>query len=108
MVKNKHGGNRHKKMASKNAKPQTFNRKVRFAKSEQEIYAKVEKTIIEGAIFYDYSNLESQIQQNEKERELIISQLKDAKKGGAKTQPAPVEDKRYLVCETIDLVDVNE
>ena len=72
------------------------------------IYAVVEKTIIEGAIFYDYSNLESKIQQNEKERELIISQLKDAKKGGAKTQPAPVEDKRYLVCETIDLVDVNE
>lgn len=44
MVKNKHGGNRHKKMASKNAKPQTFNRKVRFAaKNEQELYAKVEK-----------------------------------------------------------------
>ena len=72
------------------------------------IYAVAEKTIIEGAIFYDYSNLESQIKQNEKERELIISQLKDAKKGGAKTQPAPVEDKRYLVCETIDIVDANE
>lgn len=43
MVKNKHGGNRHKKMASKNVKPQTFTRRVRFAKSEQEIYAKVEK-----------------------------------------------------------------
>ncbi len=72
------------------------------------IYAVAEKTIIEGAIFYDYSNLEPLIQQNEKERELIISQLRDAKKGGAKTQPAPVEDKRYLVCETIDLVDANE
>ena len=44
MVKNKHGGNRHKKMASKNAKPQTFNRKVRFAnKSGDELYAKVER-----------------------------------------------------------------
>lgn len=44
MVKNKHGGNRHKKMASKNAKPQSFNRRVRFAnKSGSEIYAKVEK-----------------------------------------------------------------
>jgi initiation factor 1A len=44
MVKNKHGGNRHKKMASKNAKPQTFNRKVRFAaNNDQELYAKVEK-----------------------------------------------------------------
>ena len=44
MVKNKHGGNRHKKMASKNAKPQSFNRRVRFAdKSGSEIYAKVER-----------------------------------------------------------------
>ena len=43
MVKNKHGGNRHKKMASKNAKPQTFNRRVRFSSSNDEIYAKVEK-----------------------------------------------------------------
>ena len=44
MVKNKHGGNRHKKMASKNAKPQTFNRKVRLAAANgEELYAKIEK-----------------------------------------------------------------
>lgn len=43
MVKNKHGGNRHKKMASKNVKPKTFNRKVRFSSNNKEIYAKVEK-----------------------------------------------------------------
>lgn len=44
MVKNKNGGNRHKKMASKNVKPQTFNRRVRFAaKNDQELYAKIEK-----------------------------------------------------------------
>jgi initiation factor 1A len=43
MVKNKHGGNRHKKMASKNVKPKTFNRRVRFSSSNAEIYAKVEK-----------------------------------------------------------------
>lgn len=43
MVKNKHGGNRHKKMASKNVKPKTFNRKVRFSSNNEEIYAKVEK-----------------------------------------------------------------
>ena len=32
MVKNKHGGNRHKKMASKNQKPQSFTRKIRYSK----------------------------------------------------------------------------
>ena len=71
------------------------------------IYAVAEKTIIEGAIFYDYSKLDEKIEQNEKEREIIITQLKEAKKGGAKTQPAPVIDKRYFECETIDIVNEN-
>ncbi len=71
------------------------------------IYAVAEKTIIEGAIFYDYSKLDEKIDQNEKEREIIITQLKEAKKGGAKTQPAPVIDKRYFECETIDIVNEN-
>ena len=46
----------------------------------------LKKQLLKERYFIDYSNLESQIKQNEKERELIISQLKDAKKGGAKTQ----------------------
>ena len=71
------------------------------------IYAVAEKTIIEGAIFYDYSKLDEKIEQNEKEREIIITQLKEAKKDGAKTQPAPVIDKRYFECETIDIVNEN-
>ena len=37
------------------------------------------KTIIR-AIFYDYSKLDKKIEQNEKEREIIIAQLKEAKK----------------------------
>ncbi|MFL2609306.1 MAG: amidohydrolase family protein [Flavobacteriaceae bacterium] len=71
------------------------------------IYALAEKTIIEGAVFYDYSKLDEKIEQNEKEREIIITQLKEAKKGGAKTEPAPVIDKRYFECETIDIVNEN-
>ena len=71
------------------------------------IYAVAEKTIIEGAVFYDYSKLDEKIEQNEKEREIIITQLKEAKKGGAKTQPAPVIDKTYFECETIDIVNEN-
>ena len=71
------------------------------------IYAVAEKTIIEGAIFYDYTKLDEKIKHNEKEREIIITQLKEAKKSGAKTQPAPVIDKRYFECETIDIVNEN-
>ena len=42
MVKNKFGGNRHKKMASKDAKV-VHTRKTRFVKEEGEMYAKVSK-----------------------------------------------------------------
>jgi len=48
MVKNKTGGNRHKKMASKNCKPQSMNRKVRLAVDKDEIYAKVIKCYGQG------------------------------------------------------------
>lgn len=43
MVKNKNGGNRHKKMARKNVKTQFTNRKIRKPKEEEEMFAKVEK-----------------------------------------------------------------
>ena len=42
MVKNKFGGNRHKKMASKDVK-MVHTRKTRFVKEEGEMYAKVSK-----------------------------------------------------------------
>jgi len=48
MVKNKTGGNRHKKMASKNCKPQSMNRKIRLANHKDEIYAKVVKCYGQG------------------------------------------------------------
>ena len=52
MVKNKTGGNRHKKLASKNCKPQSINRKVRLAVDKDEIYAKVVKTVKVDSLFY--------------------------------------------------------
>ena len=48
MVKNKTGGNRHKKMASKNCKPQSMNRKVRLANHKDELYAKILKCYGQG------------------------------------------------------------
>ena len=51
--------------------------------------------------------LKEHLKTSAKEREIIITQLKEAKKGGAKTQPAPVIDKRYFECETIDIVNEN-
>lgn len=67
MVKNKKGGSRHKKMASKHVKDnQNMNRKVRLAK-DGEIYAKVTK-------MYGGSNCE--IMCNDKEIRLMIIRRK--------------------------------
>ena len=71
------------------------------------IYAVAEKTIIEGAIFYDYMKLDEKIKHNEKEREIIITQLKEAKRAEQRHNQAPVIDKRYFECETIDIVNEN-
>jgi translation initiation factor IF-1 len=49
MVKNKQGGNRHKKMARKNVKPQGFKPKMRFA-IEGETYARVIKMNGQGNV----------------------------------------------------------
>ena len=49
MVKNKQGGNRHKKMARKNVKPQGYKPKMRFA-VEGETYARVIKMNGQGNV----------------------------------------------------------
>ena len=50
------------------------------------IYAKVEKTIIDGAIYYDYEMDEEVQKANATEKARIIEQLILEKNGGAKTQ----------------------
>ena len=69
------------------------------------IYAVAEKTIIEGAVFYDIEKASEQLKQIKNERNTVISQLIDAKKSGAKIQTPPIKEKKYYHCETIDIYE---
>lgn len=66
------------------------------------IYAKAEKTIIEGVVYYDADTIAKQLQSIETEKQQIISQMLMAKENGAATQPPPEGTKREFTCETLD------
>lgn len=66
------------------------------------IYAKAEKTVIEGVIYYDSSSVDDQLKAIENEKQLIISQMLMAKESGAETQAPPRGTKRAFTCETLD------
>jgi imidazolonepropionase-like amidohydrolase len=66
------------------------------------IYAKAEKTIIEGTIYYDSETVENQLKSIETEKQQIIGQMLIAKALGADTQKAPSGAKREFTCETLD------
>jgi imidazolonepropionase-like amidohydrolase len=66
------------------------------------IYAKAEKTLIEGVVYYDSALVNDQLQAMESEKRLIISQMLMAKENGAETQAPPKGAKRAFTCETLD------
>ena len=66
------------------------------------IYAKAEKTIIEGTVYYDADTVENQLKTIEAEKQQIIGQMLIAKELGASTQKAPSGAKREFTCETLE------
>ena len=68
------------------------------------VYANVEKTMIEGVIYYDKDDATAQHKQNHKDKNLILSMMIDAKKRGEDTVKPEIKEKRILHCETLDIV----
>ena len=66
------------------------------------IYAKAEKTIIEGVTYYDSTTIDSKIKAIEKEKKIIIGQMLIAKENGATTEALKSIAKREFTCETLD------
>ncbi|PCI96713.1 MAG: amidohydrolase [Flavobacteriales bacterium] len=65
------------------------------------IYAKVEKTIIDGKVYFDAeTDLENQ-KKNRKEKARIIQKMIAAKKGGAKTQAPNSKKPKLYHCDTV-------
>ncbi len=65
------------------------------------IYAKVEKTIIEGAIYFDLEKDAATQAANKKEKARIIEKMIAAKKEGAKTQKATSKKPKLYHCDTV-------
>lgn len=66
------------------------------------IYAKAEKTIIEGATYFDIQRNEMLENSIKKEKSELINEMLQAKNKGLKTQAIKKKEKEYLHCDTMD------
>lgn len=66
------------------------------------IYAKAEKTIIEGVVYYDMTKDEAKRAAIVKDRNLIVSQMLDEKNKGMKTQEPKKKQKAEYHCDTLE------
>ena len=69
------------------------------------IYAKPEKTIIEGVVYFDIEKDKTMREQIQKERQFLINKMMKVKNKGLKTQPIKKKEKEYLHCDSLD--DIN-
>jgi len=66
------------------------------------IYAKAEKTIIEGAIFYDLNKEQESLNTIQKERSELINAMLEAKNKGLKTQAPVKKEIKHYHCDTME------
>ncbi len=66
------------------------------------IYAKAEKTIIEGVTYFDLKRDEMMRSKIQNEKSELINLMLQAKNKGLKTQPIKKKEKEFLHCDSID------
>lgn len=74
------------------------------------VYAKVEKTFVDGVCLFDKTTDQAKRQTIQKERSRLVQKMLDAKNKGAKTQPAIFQPKQHYHCGNTDcnkFVDFN-
>ncbi len=68
------------------------------------IYAKAEKTIIEGAIYFDLEKDKVLRRKIKEEKSKLSSMMIKAKNKGLKTQPAKKKEHQHFECETLETI----
>ncbi len=68
------------------------------------VYAKAEKTIIEGAIYFDLEKDKAMRKSIASERNKLSTMMLKAKNNGLKTQPPKKKEKQNFECETIEAI----
>jgi imidazolonepropionase-like amidohydrolase len=66
------------------------------------IYAKAEKTIIDGTVYFDIEKDKMLRDHLKRERNKLIQLLAKEKQGGGKTQKPRKKEHRHVTCETLD------
>lgn len=66
------------------------------------VYAKAEKTMIDGAVYFDLEQDKAKRQAIKAERSKLINMMISEKNGGGKTRPPAGKDKIRFECETIN------
>ena len=66
------------------------------------IYAKAEKTLIEGVTYFDLEEDKKIRIRIKEEKSALINMMMQAKNKGLKTQPIKKKEKEYLHCDSID------
>jgi len=75
---------------------------VLWTDSPLSIYAKVEKTFVDGAVLYDSEENRMLEQRNQEERSRLIQKMLEASAGGAETRKPNAAPKRKYCCDTIE------
>lgn len=65
------------------------------------VYTQVEKTIIDGAVFFDRKQDEARQERDKAEKARIIEKMIGVKKAGGKTQPAKGKPHKLYHCDTV-------
>ncbi len=68
------------------------------------VYAKAEKTIIEGAIFFDLEKDKAMRKSIASEKNKLSTMMLKAKNNGLKTQPPKKKEQQHFECETIETI----
>jgi len=66
------------------------------------VYAKAEKTLIDGAVYFDIEKDKQQREAIKQERNKLIQMMLKEKEGGGKTKPPMKKDKINFTCETVN------
>ncbi|WP_461303403.1 amidohydrolase family protein [Aureisphaera sp.] len=66
------------------------------------VYAKAEKTIIDGAVYFDIEADKQKREAIKEERNKLMSMMRAEKDGGGKTKPPSKKEKIHMHCETIN------
>jgi imidazolonepropionase-like amidohydrolase len=67
------------------------------------VYARAEKTLVEGAVYFDLEKDEQLREEIAKQKNSLLTQMLEAKNGGATTKPVAKKEDQHIHCNTLEV-----